>query len=119
MYKVSDLSVNEIITRLSNSELGLLLLEADETWEDEVGLSVSEHPIVYHVFSLLYSQQLEEISSNLIKTRWMAIQNVFARWSEAGYNKWHAKDPFKSKTFKKYLDEIGFIKADYMFLLIK
>ena len=58
------------------------------------------------------------IKSNLAESRMNAVQNIFIRWKEVSYNKRHAKKAFGCKAFMKYLDEIGFMKADYMLLMV-
>lgn len=47
-----------------------------------------------------------------------AVHNIFMRWCNAGYNKNHAKSPFSSKCFQKFLKEIEFEKADYLLLMV-
>ena len=50
------------------------------------------------------------------KNRTEAIYQLFNRWTEAGLNASHAKNPFKSKAFIKYLDSIDYNASDYVIL---
>ena len=73
--------------------------------------------ITYHLFPLTYHTHKNE--SDVAKARVSAIHNIFARWTDKGYNKHHAKDPFACKAFTKYIEELEWINADYMLLLIE
>lgn len=90
--------------------------------ELNVDTTINYHHIVFHFFPLLYSEtdNMEKpLSQSLATIRSMAIKNLFLRWTEAGHNKSHAKDPFKSKSFMKYINDLSFTDADYMLLLVE
>lgn len=129
MDKASKITLDKTVKKMIDSELGFILLEADEksiydvlaektTWKDRAGMYGNGYHITYHLFPVLYSGKDMDIKSNLAESRMNAVQNIFMRWTEAGYNKRHAKKPFGCKAFMKYLDEIEFMKADYMLLMV-
>lgn len=129
MDKASKITLDKTVKKMIDSELGFILLEADEksiydvlaektTWKDRAGMYGNGYHITYHLFPVLYSGKDMDIKSNLAESRMNAVQNIFMRWTEAGYNKRHAKKPFECKAFMKYLDEIEFMKADYMLLMV-
>ncbi|MCR0531857.1 hypothetical protein MKC55_21140 [[Clostridium] innocuum] len=138
MQKESELNVDTAINKLLNSELGFLLIEKDienediydvlnktgivSDWTQKFVLTNNYYHIGFHFFPLLYSKiENTDIlpSQSLATTRFMAIKNLFFRWTEAGYNKSHAKDPFKSKSFMEYIKKLEFTDADYMLLLVE
>ena len=115
---------------LSESELGFLLLHDDgenpmfellssrTTYEDRHRIhDTNNQYVIYHLFPLLY-QKNKEYTEGLAKTRNAAIQNIFTRWTEAGYNKHHAKQPYGCSSFMKYLESVEFMKADYILLMV-
>lgn len=131
MQQISELNVDTTINELLNSELGFLLIKKDTKNEDvyevlnKTGivsdwtlrfvLTNNYHHIVFHFFPLLYSEtdNMEKpLSQSLATIRSMAIKNLFLRWTEVGHNKSHAKDPFKSKSFMKYINDLSFTDAD-------
>lgn len=130
MYKTSEFDANEIIQRITSNKLGLLLLEKDGdslpatlaehgTWNDRRLLIGSEYQIVYHLFPILYKKDPQPRDfSDLIEIRAAAVRNVFDRWTAAGCNTRHAKSPFKSNDFMRYLDDIGYKNADYLLLWV-
>ena len=132
MKKVSEFDCDSTVKNLMDSELGFLLLEADEknvydlllekelTWEKRIGMFGDGCHITYHLFLLLYNSEEKDINLKpwLVQSRANAVHNIFKRWTDAGYNKRHAKSPYGCKAFQKYLDEIEFMKADYMLLMV-
>lgn len=130
MYKESEVNLDDIVKALLESELGFLLLQSDNncknmydvlseksTYEDRIGMFGYNTHITYHLFPLTYHTYKNE--SDVAKARVSAIHNIFARWTDKGYNKHHAKDPFACKAFIKYIEELEWINADYMLLLIE
>ncbi len=129
MDKASKITLDKTVKKMIDSELGFILLEADEksiydvlaektTWKDRTGMYGNGYHITYHLFPVFYKGYNMNIKSNLAESRMTAVQNIFIRWTEAGYNKRHAKKAFGCKAFMKYLDDIGFMKADYMLLMV-
>lgn len=130
LEKASMMDCNSAVKSLKAQELGFLLLSADKgsiydilakksSFKDRQGMYGSEEHIVYHLYPLLYRKHNGNITKELTKCRANAIYNIFNRWTACGYNKHHAKDPFASKAFNKYLDDIEFNKADYMLLQVQ
>lgn len=116
MYKESEVNLDDIVKALLESELGFLLLQSDNncknmydvlseksTYEDRIGMFGYNTHITYHLFPLTYHTHKNE--SDVAKARVSAIHNIFARWTDKGYNKHHAKDPFACKAFIKYIEE--------------
>lgn len=130
MYKVTEMNNDEIMWQLIRSELGFILLGEDgadafsvlaKKWNMERQTTYKWQQISDNVllFPILYKQDPQPHDfSDLIETRAIAIKTVFARWTAAGYNTRHAKSPFNSKAFSKYLDDIGYREADYLLLLV-
>lgn len=131
MYKESEVNLDEIVKALLESELGFLLLQSDNdckniydvlseksTYEDRLGMFGYNTHITYHLFPLMY-HKLNKTKSSIIKARANALYNIFARWTDKGYNKRHAKDPFACKAFMKYMHELEWTDADYMLLLVE
>lgn len=129
MKKVSELDMNRTVEELLESELGFILLEADvknvydilseqSTWEDRLGMYADNHHITYHLFPLFYKGNCGLCEKRLVDSRMNAVHNIFMMWCNAGYNKNHAKSPFSSKCFQKFLKEIEFEKADYLLLMV-
>lgn len=69
-----------------------------------------------YIFKTCFSKSVEDIDRNIINTRLDVISHLFDRWESAGLNVHHAKNPFKSKSFIKYLRDIGFYESDYVIL---
>lgn len=131
MYKTSEVDLDRIVKELLESELGFLLLRSDNdcknmydllseksTYEDRLGMFGYNTHVTYHLFPLMYHKS-NETESNITKVRINALYNIFARWTDKGYNKRHAKDPFACKTFMKYMDGLEWTNADYMLLLVE
>lgn len=138
MKNVSEVSIDEIVQDLVNSELGYVLLKEDKentmfdvlarktTYKDRQGLFGDRKHIGYHLFPVRYrisamdaDEMKGEKAAYLVNVRSNAIHNIFMRWTEAGYNTRHAKKPYACKAFVKYLDEIEFTKADFVLLLVE
>ena len=130
MDKVSKIDLDLVVKKLMDSEIGILLLEADEksiydllaektTYEDKTGVFGNGCHISYHLYPLMYRKEDMKITQSLINARANAIHNVFIRWDSLGYNKKHAKDPFACKAFQKYLEQIDYMSADYMLLMVE
>lgn len=129
MKVVSQIDLNETVRELCANELGFLLLQADcdnmydllaqkTTYQDRQGMSGDDKMITYHLFPVYYQKSELKSVHELIEIRANAIRNIFARWTKAGYNKRRAKDPYNCKAFIQYLDDIEYMKADYMLLLV-
>ena len=130
MYKESEVNSDDVVKALLESELGFLLLQSDNdcknvydllseksTYEDRIGMFGYNTHVTYHLFPLTYHKSHK--NSDIAKARANAIYNIFARWTDKGYNKHHAKDPFNCKAFMKYMDELEWTNADYMLLLVE
>lgn len=131
IHDAKDMDLDTIFDCLKNDELGILLLRSETkcsfcdvlasqtSWYDCLGMinNHKEH-ITYHLFSLCYKNELaaKNIDAELVHNRSSAYHIIFQRWTAAGYNTHHAKNPFNSKAFCKFIDEIGFYNADYLLL---
>lgn len=131
MYKVSELNLDDIVKVLLESELGFLLLQAynecenmydvlleKSAYDDRLGMFGCNTHVTYQLFPLMYHKS-NKIESSIIKARANALYNIFARWTDKGYNKRHAKNPFACKAFMKYMNELEWTNADYMLLLVE
>lgn len=132
MKKVSILDLDSAVKCIMEQEMGILLLEADEksmydvlaeqtSFADRKGMYGNGSSITFHLYPLMYKKNREDITivTDLMRSRANAVSNIFKRWTSCGYNKHHAKEPFASKAFNKYLDGIEFNKADYMLLRVE
>lgn len=130
MYKTTELDLNMTVKALCENELGILLLQSDSadvdmyslladkcTFEDRQGMYGNDTHITYHLYNLMY-HKLHDNDCGYAVVRANAIHNVFARWTDKGYNKHHAKDAYACKPFIKYLDELNWHEADYMLLMV-
>ncbi|MEA4846638.1 MAG: hypothetical protein VB106_05320 [Clostridiaceae bacterium] len=128
MDKASKMDFNSIVDKIMDNELGLILLEADENsifdvlakkvgYEDRQGMYGNSYHITYHLYPIMYRKS--DNNNNLTRCRANAIHNIFIRWTDKGYNKRQAKSPYSCKAFNKYLDEIEYLKADYMLLMVE
>ena len=129
MNKVSKINLDMAVKKIMASEMGVLLLESDEksifdllaeksTYKDRQGIFGNGFHITCHLYPLMYKKRDIKITQDLLNIRGSAIYNLFARWDALGHNKRHAKDPFKSNAFQKYLEQIEFLSADYMLLMV-
>lgn len=130
MEKASMMDCDSVARSLKEQELGFLLLYADKdsiydvlaektSYKDRQGMYGNEEHITYHLYPLLYKKDNANITNKLTECRADAIYNLFERWTQCGHNKRHAKNPFGSKAFNKYLDKIGLNEADYLLLQIQ
>lgn len=131
MYKVSEVNADDVVKALLENELGFLLIQSDNdcknmydvlleksTYEDRLGMFGYNTHITYCLFQLMYYKS-NKAESDIVKVRANALYNIFARWTDKGYNKRHAKDPFACKAFMKYMHELEWTNADYMLLLVE
>ena len=103
MEKASELNIDMAIEKLQSDELGILLIKADEksmydvlatktSWHDRQGMYGENGHISYHLFPLFYINEVKTVKlSSLTESRMIAINNVFKRWTDIGYNKKHSK----------------------------
>jgi len=131
MYKTSEVDLDTTVKALLESELGFLLLQSDSTdidmdsllserssCEDRQGMFGYDTHVTYHLFPLVYHKSHKN-ECDYVKARANAIHNVFTRWTNMGYNRNHAKEPYSCKAFMKYIDELEWTKADYMLLMVE
>lgn len=131
MYKTSEVDLDTTVKALLESELGFLLLQSDSididmysllsersSYEDRQGMFSYDSHVTYHLFPLMYHKSHEN-ECDYVKARANAIHNVFTRWTDFGYNKFHAKEPYGSKAFIKYIDKLEWYNADYMLLMVE
>lgn len=126
MYKASQFNTDTVIELLEKNEFRMLLVEADKanvfdiiarqtTYEDRQCMMGKEKSIQYYLYPLNYKNKSDE-ETEVYKSRLNTTFIIFHKWTEAGYNKHHAKNPFACKTFMKFLNKIEFFGADYMLL---
>ena len=117
MYRVSEVNLDDVVKELLESELGFLLLQSDNDCKNMYDL-LSEKS-TYEDRLGMFGHNTHITESNIAKARTNALYNIFARWTEKGYNKRHAKEPFSCKAFIKYTEELEWTNADYMLLLVE
>ena len=122
MLDGKNVSANEIVKNLLDNEMGVVLvsesgflniLASHTTFEDRQVMCGDETSVTYRLFPLLYSGHSEP-TPNLVHSRQKAIFTLFYRWDSLGYNKRHAKDPFNSKAFFSFLEEMDYYGAEYL-----
>ena len=135
MYKTTELDLDATVKALLDSQLGILLLQSDNTdidmygilsnkctYEDRQGMYGYNTHVTYHLYNISYHKtHIDKTGFDecmYVHARADAIHNIFIRWTDKGYNKRHAKDPYGCKAFLKYLDEIEWKNADYMLLMV-
>lgn len=127
MYNASEITMDEVVKKIQENEMGMLLLVADKknafdimaeesSFMDRMGIFGNGSHITCQLFPLRYNKNGEENSADTIRCRQQAISILFSQWKALGYNKRGAKSPFNSKAFMKYLDDVEFTKADYLLL---
>ncbi len=132
MKKSSNTNIDDIVKMLIENEMGIVLLERDRdnkslfdiltknsNYQEKLGLYGGGHHITYHLYPVMYNGKDEKITQDQVECRANALNNIFTRWSSLGYNKRHSKSSFNSKEFNKYLENINFLKADYMLLMVE
>ena len=130
MYKTSE-DLDTIVKASLESEMGFVLLQSDSTgrsifdllaekssYEERQVMFGANTDVIYHLFPLFY-QKSHQNDCDYAKSRAVAIQNIFMRYTECGYNKHRAKNPYKCKPFMNYLETIEWSKADYMMLRVE
>lgn len=76
MDKASKITLDKTVKKMIDSELGFILLEADEksiydvlaektTWKDRTGMYGNGYHITYHLFPVFYKGYNMNIKSNL------------------------------------------------------
>lgn len=131
MYKESEVNLDEIVKALLESEFGFLLLQSNNdcknmydilseksTYEDRLGMFGYNTHVTYQLFPLMYHKSHKN-ENDIAKARANALYHIFARWTNKGYNKHHAKDPFSCEAFIKYIEKLEWTNADYMLLLVE
>lgn len=58
-----------------------------------------------------------DTNPNLLTNRDLAVTTLFNRWEEAGLNIHHAKGPYGCKRFTEYLDNKGWLEADWVLFM--
>ena len=122
----------ELVDEMMNHELGVLLSGGNTFLKYMAGNNPDQEKrcgifadgnkkvITVEVWPLLYNEDICKMDSgkqkSLVRYRMLAVNNIFKRWSAAGHNKHHAKNPFNCKAFQRYLDEIDFNNADYLII---
>ena len=131
VHNTSMLNLDQTVEKLLGSELGYLLLKTDgedfydiltknTTYMDRQSMYGNDTHVTYHLFPLLYNKGGDiDLSRGITFARNAAVVNIFNRWTDAGFNRHHAKDPYNCKAFMKYLDENDFTSADYMLMLVQ
>lgn len=126
-------NIEDRLQELSENELGILLLKREEIDDDTlldvlgtmleteraVSHFVGSKCYVYRILPLYYVDKPNDLEDvDLTKARASAVWTLFDRWTAAGYNRNNAKKPYGSKAFTKYMTEIGFLRSDYMLVLV-
>jgi len=137
MKNISDITENEIVNELLTNKLGILLLKTTDknfynilsrynsnynNCTSTQNVCANENYVTYLLYPLLYSIEIDDFTNEqtqkIVFIRNKAIYDIFLRWTNAGYNKHHAKDPYNCKKFMNYLNNIKFNKADYVLIKI-
>lgn len=129
MKHVEELSIDETIQAIQESGLGFLLLQGESPnmysilnahvpYYQSFTLLGTTINASYHLYPLHYQHKVTE-TGDIIVSRMHAVWDLFERWTDAGYNKRHAKKPYGCKTFMNWLEEQDYFQADYLLLLIE
>ncbi|MBO5371759.1 MAG: hypothetical protein J6A75_03460 [Lachnospiraceae bacterium] len=131
LKNASSVPIDEVISELIYGEFGFVLLKADvdsvfdkiatnTTYQDGIRVSGEGTQVTFRLFPINYTGNVKNNRlQNYASARGDAVKNVFKRWTEAGYNKRNAKKPENSDDFFKFLEEISFMKADYLLLRVE
>ena len=69
----------------------------------------------YIAFPLCY-RELEDDGMTFVPARGMAVWSLLDFWTMRGKNTRHVKTPYGSKTFDRYLEQLGYLSADFLVL---
>lgn len=125
-----EISISEtLLQKLKHSPIGAIVVSDSEIHmpvEAEIGLRVTAP------FDLVFAQQRVpcqiyplQYLRDPIKRSWItqltltqgraaAIQLVFERWQQAGFDKHGTKNPYASKRFMEFLTDMGWHQSDYL-----
>lgn len=78
------------------------------------GVKIVNLRVAKTMYHTVYDKD-ESLEDDLyLHDRLYTVTEIFSRWDRAGYNKYHAKNPFASSRFMKYLEKSGFYSSDYV-----
>lgn len=75
----------------------------------QISPSIKIYPVLYTLGKATDVQDMAMTNLRIIP-----VYAIFHQWTNLGYNTRHAKSPFSSKAFQKYLDDIVYTSADYI-----
>ena len=116
---INDIKASEVEAILSTKNPYLDLM-VKNGYDRRIGVWGKDNKefITIVIWPLLYNENPLAEENGLIRYRADAVYTLFKRWTLAGLNKRHAKDPFNSKAFQEYLDNLCFNEADYLLLRV-
>lgn len=132
LYNASELSIDSLVQTIVDSEFKMSLVVADKpsfidllaknsSYEDRHGLYGKQWYLPANLYQIAYGTSRSDLTgaalSMLTECRMQAVQELFYRWCVLGDNKTRAKSPFACKKFMEYLDSIGYLQADFLFLM--
>lgn len=125
-----EISISKtLLQKLNHSPIGVIVVSDVEIHmpvEAEIGLRVTvpfdlvfdQQRILCQIYPLLYLSDPVKRSwitqLTLTQRRAAAIQLVFERWQQAGFDKHGTKNPYASKTFMEFLTNMGWHQSDYL-----
>lgn len=111
MYRDKELTKESILKLLDEDVVHIVLLQSEE---HSIVPNWSEND--YHLYPIHYRSHVGEDDPLVTHNRREAIQHLFNNWTICGFNKHHAKSPFRSKAFFEYLEDINYYQSDYLII---
>ncbi len=120
LYNTKTLTVEDVINELDKAPDHLMFVKStpeNKYWLDLLASKIDCNEIIaikhkpIQIVKVMYNQK--EIATN---ERNYAVNIAFSIFTKNGYNKHHAKDPFKCKDFCNYYlrQDIPFMESDYI-----
>lgn len=106
-----------LIDELQNNDMGFILCQEGviPNISAFVEFMSNSRYVGCQVYPLYYQHQPADVPlCDVTASRDRGVWALFQRWTACGYNNAHAKTPYGSKLFMKFLDEYSYMQADYL-----
>ncbi len=109
-----DNKLQAIVVKPEEESLIRILSQYAGGWEKVILLCANnKDAIPVQIIPVMYANDPKN-TADLSHARAGAVYEMFTRWEQAGFNRYHAKNIFGCKAFMAFLDHIGYLKADYI-----
>lgn len=128
IYNSSDYNCDLVISEIQNMPLRVLLFKedkmhdsvlsnlCDETkYNEKQNISGLHKSLDVYIVPIRYNQHDDESINHRVDYCDFAINILYERWCIE--NDKQIKQPYTSKTFMQYIEEIGFLSSDYAVIM--